>query len=156
MCRLFTIQKLKISIIVLVQFSDIYFCTENISGERERERGVNFWNFGFINASVNLRMFSANQVIITVCHFFYYKFSYTFKFWIFKYSIFFSVNPFVYVCFHLEVPKTRFFFPFLLNFYIPDGRIQMLCMLLNFIFMKILKPAITGLLAKSSFVFYFL
>lgn len=25
--------KVKISIIVLVQFSDIYFCTENISGE---------------------------------------------------------------------------------------------------------------------------
>lgn len=34
--------KVKISIIVLVQFSDIYFCTENISGESERERGVNF------------------------------------------------------------------------------------------------------------------
>lgn len=109
MCRLFIITKVKISIIVLVQFSDIYFCTENISGERERERGVNFWNFGFLNASVNLQMFSANQVTITVCHFFYYKFSYTFKIWIFKYSVFLSY-PFVCVCFHSEMFKTRCFF----------------------------------------------
>lgn len=103
--------KVKISIIVLVQFSDIYFCTENISGEKER--GVNFWNFGFLNASVNLQMFSANQVMITIRHFFfYYKFSYTFKIWIFKYSVFLSY-PFVCVCFHLEILKARFFFHFL-------------------------------------------
>lgn len=102
--------KVKISIIVLVQFSDIYFCTENTY--LEREKGVNFWNFGFLNASVNLQMFSANQVTITICHFFYYKFSYTFKNRIFKYSVFLSY-PFVCVCFHLEILKARSFFHFL-------------------------------------------
>lgn len=35
--------KVKISITVLVQCSDIYFCTENISGERERSKFLKLW-----------------------------------------------------------------------------------------------------------------
>lgn len=69
--------KVKISI-VLVQFADILFLhRKHIFGERVRSK---FLKFGFLNASVNLQMFSANQVTITIYHFFfYYKFSYTFK-----------------------------------------------------------------------------
>lgn len=59
--------KVKISI-VLVQFADIYFCTENTYVERERVREI--FETGFLNSSVNLQRFSANQVTITICHVF--------------------------------------------------------------------------------------
>lgn len=139
--------KVKISI-VLVQFADIYFCTENISGERG---GSKFLKLVFLMPVWIYKCFQQikSQQFAT---FFYYTFSYTFKIWIFKYSVFFSY-PFVCVCFPLEILKASIFFPFPLDPFILYQRIQILCMLLSFNFMKILKLAITGLLDNSSIFF---
>lgn len=95
--------KVKISITSAI-FRYLFLHRKHIWRERSK-----FWNFGFLNASVNLQMFSANQVTGTICHFFsiidfltHLKFEYL--------STQFSSVTHWCACFHLQLLKARSFF----------------------------------------------